>query len=224
MHAAACVYDFVYRDLVLITRRQIHHSIFVYSIFVIFHPFRRSHFVSNRRLSYARRGVRLRFCLPGFGSYNPSPNSTFIIRYSIFDIFHPFRLRISCQTGVYRMHAAACVYDFVYRDLVLITRRQIHHSLFDIRYSIFDIFHPFCRSCEFGVHRMHAAACGLRFCLPGFGCYHPSPNSSFVIRYSISPQSFNLFLSPFVSNRHLSYARRGVRLRFCLPNFVSYLL
>ena len=101
MHAAACVYDFVYRDLVLITRLQIHHSSFDirYSLFVIFHPFRRSHFVSNRRLSYARRGVRLRFRIPGFGSYHPSPNSSFIIRYSLFDIRYfpsilPFAFRV----------------------------------------------------------------------------------------------------------------------------------
>ncbi len=62
-------------------------------------------------------------------------HSIFVIRYSLFSIH--FAVRISCQTGVYRMHAAACVYDFVYRDLVLITRLQIQS--FIIRYSLFDI-------------------------------------------------------------------------------------
>ncbi len=127
-----------------------------------------------------------------------SPGFKFIIRYSIFIIHYssppfylsPFAFRLSNETGVYRMHAEACVYDFVYLVFSVFTRSQIHHSIFNIHYSLFfSSLLPFAfrLSNETGVYRMHAEACVYDFVYLVFSVFTRSQihHSIFNIHYSL---------------------------------------
>ncbi len=214
MHAAACVYDFVYRDLVLITRRQIHHSIFDirYSPSISPSAFRvKPAFI----VCTPRRAFTILFT----GIWFLSPVAKFIIRYSIFDILHPFCFAFRVKSAfIVCTPRRAFTISFTGIWFLSPVAKFIIRS-FDIRYSIFSIHFAVRISCQIGVYRMHAAACVYDFVYRDLVLISSS-NSSFSIRLILYSPS----ISPFVSNRHLSYARRGVRLRFCLPNFVSYLL
>ncbi len=142
MHAEACVYDFVYLDMSVFTRLQIQHSIFI----ILLLPFA--------------------FCLSPFTFHLSTQSLNPSLPHSL-----TFAFCLPDETGVYRMHAEACVYDFVYLDMSVFTRLQIQHSIFIILLLPF----AFCLS----PFTFHLSTQSLNPSIPNFLTLHsPLPNLS----------------------------------------------